>query len=65
LPAGKIIITSRSSNEEHWQQQVFDPTRVAPGVEISDDPILAFRARAYAVSAQRRQSHTEAVSQTH
>ena len=65
VPAGQIIITSRSSNEEHWQQQVFDPTRVAPGVELSDDPILAFRARAYAVSAQRRHGQTEAAPQTH
>lgn len=58
VPAGQIIVTSRSSNEDHWQQQVFDPTRVPAGVELSDDPILAFRARAYAESAQRRQRQT-------
>jgi catalase len=63
LPAGQIIITSRSSNEDHWQQQVFDPTRVPAGVELSDDPILAFRAQAYAVSAQRRLGQTEPVSE--
>ena len=59
LPAGQIIVTSRSSNEDHWQQQVFDPTHVPAGVELSDDPILAFRAQAYAVSAQRRHGQTE------
>ena len=63
LPAGQIIVTSRSSNEDHWQQEVFDPTRVTAGVELSDDPILAFRAPAYAVSAQRRQRQTEPVSE--
>jgi catalase len=63
LPAGQIIITSRSSSEDHWQQQVFDPTRVAAGVELSDDPILAFRGHAYAVSAQRRQRQTEPASE--
>ena len=63
LPAGRIIITSRSSNEDHWQQQVFDPTLVAAGVELSDDPILAFRAHAYATSAQRRQTQTEPTSE--
>ena len=63
LPAGQIIVTSRSSNEDHWQQQVFDPTHVTAGVELSDDPILAFRAPAYAVSAQRRQRQTEPVSE--
>jgi catalase len=30
------------------------PTRLAPGMEQSDDPVLAFRPRAYAVSAKRR-----------
>jgi len=64
-PAGQIIITSRSSNEDHWQQQVFDPTLVAAGVELSDDPILAFRGHAYAVSAQRRQRQTKPVSEPH
>lgn len=59
LPAGQIIITSRSSDEDHWQQQVFDPTRVAAGVEPSDDPILAFRTHAYATSAERRQRQTK------
>jgi len=62
VPAGQIIITSRSSDEEHWQQQVFDPTRVAAGVELSNDPILAFRAHAYATSAERRLRKTEPVS---
>lgn len=62
-PAGQIIVTSRSSDEDHWQQQMFDPNRVTAGVELSDDPILAFRAHAYAVSAQRRQRQTEPVSE--
>jgi catalase len=33
---------------------VFDPTRVVDGIELSDDPILHFRPRAYAVSVERR-----------
>lgn len=33
---------------------VFDPTRVVDGIELSDDPILRFRPRAYAVSVKRR-----------
>ena len=57
-PAGQIIITSRSADEDHWQQQVFDPTRVAAGVELSHDPILAFRTLAYATSAERRRGQT-------
>lgn len=33
---------------------VFDPTRVTAGIELSDDPILHFRSRAYSVSVERR-----------
>ena len=33
---------------------VFDPTRVTDGIELSDDPILAYRREAYSVSAYRR-----------
>lgn len=33
---------------------VFDPTRVTPGIECSDDPILRFRTHAYSVSVERR-----------
>ena len=34
----------------------YDPTRVSEGVNISDDPILHFRAPAYAVSYSKRMS---------
>ena len=33
---------------------VFDPTRVADGIELSDDPILRFRSPAYSASIERR-----------
>lgn len=33
---------------------VFDPTRVTDGIEVSDDPVLRFRPRAYAISHERR-----------
>jgi catalase len=33
---------------------VFDPTRLTDGIEPSDDPVLAFRPRAYVVSHERR-----------
>jgi catalase len=33
---------------------VFDPTRVADGIALSDDPILHFRPRAYSASVTRR-----------
>jgi catalase len=33
---------------------VFDPTRVTDGIELSDDPVLRFRPKAYSVSVARR-----------
>ncbi|MGH2955362.1 MAG: catalase family peroxidase [Solirubrobacterales bacterium] len=33
---------------------VFDPTRIADGIELSDDPVLHARPKAYSVSAYRR-----------
>ena len=56
LPAGEIRVERRSPESDSWERQVFDPTRVAPGVELSDDAVLAFRPGAYSVSAERRLS---------
>jgi catalase len=33
---------------------VFDPTRVTPGIELTDDPVLRFRSPAYRESVNRR-----------
>jgi catalase len=35
---------------------VFDPTRVTDGIELSGDPVLQFRPKAYSESASRRMS---------
>jgi catalase len=35
---------------------VFDPVRVTDGIELSDDPVLQFRPRAYSASVSRRLS---------
>ena len=37
---------------------VFDPTRVVDGIELSDDPILRYRAGAYSESVSRRMKPT-------
>ncbi|MFJ5262487.1 catalase [Streptomyces sp. NPDC088387] len=54
LVAGRIVVTGRSPQEDQWQQHVFDPTRLAAGLEVSDDRVLAFRPHAYGVSAAHR-----------
>lgn len=55
LPAGELRVEGRAQ-DDRWDDQVYDPTRLAPGVELSDDPVLAFRPHAYSVSAERRMS---------
>ena len=35
---------------------VLDPTRVTDGIELSGDPVLNYRAKAYSASVERRLS---------
>jgi catalase len=52
---GRLEVTE-AGNDRGWDGDVlvFDPTRVTDGIELSDDPILRFRPRAYSVSVTRR-----------
>ncbi|MGW0707890.1 catalase family peroxidase [Streptomyces sp. NPDC002643] len=54
IVAGHLEITGPVADQAHWAAQVYDPTRVTPGIELSDDPVLAFRSHAYSVSYERR-----------
>jgi catalase len=55
IEAGRLEITARVDDPEgDGHIDVFDPTRVPDGVELSDDEILHARPRAYSVSAYRR-----------
>jgi catalase len=48
---GTLEVTGPS---EEGDEHVFDPTRVTDGIELSDDPVLRFRADAYSVSYDLR-----------
>jgi catalase len=48
------IIDVAPDPEADGSLKVFDPTRVVAGIELSDDPILHYRALAYSESANRR-----------
>jgi catalase len=48
---GTLEVTGPS---DEGDEHVFDPTRITDGIELSDDPVLRFRARAYSVSYDRR-----------
>jgi catalase len=54
IVAGRLRITAPVADQEHWAAQVYDPTRITPGIELSDDPVLSFRSHAYSVSYERR-----------
>ncbi len=58
LLAGRIEVTAAVPDPEGGLMTrtptVFDPTRVVDGLELSDDPILRYRAGAYTASVSRR-----------
>jgi catalase len=54
ITAGHLSITAEAADQQHWADQVFDPTLLTAGIELSDDPILAARSAIYAVSYDRR-----------
>ena len=57
--AGRLELTGpEEKRERDGDVLVFDPTRVVDGIELTDDPILHFRRRAYAVSVERRSGAT-------
>lgn len=54
---GELTITGIATDRERdGDVLVFDPTRVTPGIECSEDPILHARSAAYRVSVARRAS---------
>jgi catalase len=55
VEVGRLVLTGPDTERERdGDILVFDPTRVTAGIELSDDPILHFRPRAYSASVERR-----------
>jgi catalase len=55
VAAGRLEITEAVDDPETADHiEVFDPTRIGDGIELSDDPILHARPKAYSASAYRR-----------
>jgi catalase len=55
VEVGRLELTGVEEGREQGDDVlVFDPMRVTDGIEPSDDQILRFRPRAYAVSVERR-----------
>lgn len=58
INAGRLEINAPADDQDLWNTQAFNPNRVTAGIQLSDDPVLAFRAHAYAESHLRR-SHNQ------
>jgi catalase len=55
VAAGTLELTGLEHDREGpGDVLVFDPTRVTDGIELSDDPVLRFRTRAYSESIEQR-----------
>ena len=55
VEVGRLELTGPDTEREQGGDiLVLDPTRVTAGIELSDDPILRFRPRAYSASVTRR-----------
>jgi catalase len=55
VAAGRLEVTTMIDDPEvEGHIDVFDPARVIDGIELSDDPVLHARPRAYSVSAYKR-----------
>jgi catalase len=55
MTAGRLELTAlEEGRERDGDVLVFDPTRVVEGIELTNDPVLRFRAPAYGESVARR-----------
>lgn len=55
VDAGTLEITEVDESADQ-NALVFDPARITDGIELSDDPVLKFRPKAYSESVSRRTS---------
>lgn len=52
--AGRLQLTGRPTDPQDVEKLIFDPVRVTPGIECTDDEILHARSAAYGASYARR-----------
>ena len=57
--AGQLVIDRLHEDQALVEDYVFDPTRMPPGIALSDDPLLHFRSEAYAESHRRQSLETK------
>jgi catalase len=63
VTVGRLMLDRLFEDQKASELFVFDPTGVVPGIELSEDPILHFRAKIYGESYARRSQETKAPDQ--
>jgi catalase len=61
IVAGTLTVERVEDDQRPLESLVFDPTGVVAGIELSDDPLLSFRAEVYGESYRRRTRETRAL----
>jgi catalase len=59
ITAGRLVIDRLHEEPEVVDGLMFDPTKVPPGIELSDDPVLHFRSESYKESHRLRGGETK------
>lgn len=54
VDAGRLVVDRVHDDQNLVDRSMFDPTKVPPGIETSDDPVLHFRSESYIESQKRR-----------
>lgn len=57
---GHLFLDRVIDDQSVVEGMAFDPTRLAPGISLGDDPIPLARSRAYAMSVARRRAESDA-----
>ena len=59
IGAGRLVVDRVHEDQDLVDRSMFDPTKVPPGIELSDDPVLHFRSESYIESQKRRLSESK------
>jgi catalase len=59
VTAGRLVVDRVHEDQDLVERSMFDPTKVPPGIELSNDPVLHFRSESYIESQKRRLSETK------
>ncbi len=54
VDAGRLVVDRVHEDQDLVDRSMFDPTKLPPGLETSDDPVLHFRSESYIESQKRR-----------